>query len=166
MPFGAKLRRSLGHAKHCDLHCLYFLWPHLGKPGCPVQDTQELVPVCPHRYDGLTQRRGWPLPWRSSSGWCGWQPGRSELKVFDSITYPAWRLQVPSRGFCVSGWSWVLSCLKRQCVGHFPRFSVQKQTCGSCRWLQQGLILSCLGGLPMYWEYLLNTFSKRPGWDS
>lgn len=61
----------------------------MSKPGCSIQDVQGAGLICPHRYDGLTQSEVDPhleellglVVWLTTCG-------RSELKVFDSITYP------------------------------------------------------------------------------
>ena len=89
----------------------------LSKPGCSVQDIQGAGLVCPHRYDRLTQSEADPhleellglVVWLTTCG-------RSELKVFDSITYP--QLEVFKFHHEASGGSrclWVPCALTRQC---------------------------------------------------
>lgn len=61
----------------------------MSQQGCSIQEVQGAGLICPCRYDGLSQSEVDPhleeliglVVWLTTCG-------RSELKVFDSITYP------------------------------------------------------------------------------
>lgn len=61
----------------------------MNKHGCPIQEVHGAGLVCPCRYNGPTQSEVDPhleelldlVMWLTTCG-------RSELKVFDSVTYP------------------------------------------------------------------------------
>lgn len=57
--------------------------------GCPVQEAQGAGLLCLCRYDGLTQNEG-DTQLEELVGLVMWLTtcGQSELKVFDSVTYP------------------------------------------------------------------------------
>lgn len=81
----------------------------MSKHGCPVHKVQGAGLVCPCRYDALAPSEVDPhleellelLVWLTTCG-------RSELKVFDSITYPQlegfkFHHEASGGSFCVSG---------------------------------------------------------------
>lgn len=111
----------------------------MSKCGCSVQEVQGAGLICPCRYDGLTQNDMDPHL-EELFGLVVWLMtcGRSELKVFDSVTYPQmegfkFHHEASGRSSCVSEYLAAIGIVSRQGYTSLPWLFVMKQTLGMCQ---------------------------------
>lgn len=148
------------------------LWSSLPLPLCDqhLEQTWLFCPRHPGSWSRLSPQvrrtdpeRGWPPPGGAPRAG-GVADNLWEVRaegVRQHHLPAAWRLQVPSGGF-----RWVWRSLGALCpdkaVPAISRFSVQKQTRGSCQWPSRAWFCHAFEGLPMYWESLPYTFFQMP----